>query len=177
MREGGWWPPWLYESQLISIDKSVLHLILCLFKIWDFLFFHCAAHQVFSSFPWLILACTPSSALHKESITRCLWFWPPEARKPAGLLLSSASSAPKTASCFEIPDSSLCCFTPVQWSPWVFLLAVTDFSRCGQGVRQFVRSRSSLAVILDFLVLWLIAAVGAQSGFVLSYRIKKLEVF
>jgi hypothetical protein len=57
------------------------------------------------------------------------------------------------------------------------LLAVTDFSRCGQGVRQFVLSRSSLAVILDFLLLWLIAAVGAQSGFVLSYRIKKLEVF
>jgi hypothetical protein len=43
---------------------------------------------------------------------------------------------------------------------------VTDFSRCGQGVRQFVRSRSSLPVILDFLVLWLIVAAGVQSGFI-----------
>jgi hypothetical protein len=43
------------------------------------------------SFFLLILACTPSSVLHKESITRCLWFWPLVACKPAGLLLCAVS--------------------------------------------------------------------------------------
>jgi hypothetical protein len=57
------------------------------------------------------------------------------------------------------------------------LLVVSDFSRCGQGDRQFVRTGSSLPVILDFLVLWLIAAAGVQAGVALESLDQKTRGF